>query len=102
MKQRPRIYYTQEQKTLMWDRWQKVPISPDKSFRRPLLVQVAIQGRLVRPSTDASIIAHTAHRKSAQRRPDGAQQPYMSMLTRPRRVRKFETSAVPRTHMPHP
>jgi IS30 family transposase len=22
MKQRPRIYYTQEQKTLMWDRWQ--------------------------------------------------------------------------------
>ncbi len=23
MKQRPRIYYTQEQKTLMWDRWQK-------------------------------------------------------------------------------
>jgi IS30 family transposase len=22
MKQRPRIYYTQEQKSLMWDRWQ--------------------------------------------------------------------------------
>jgi hypothetical protein len=23
MKQRPRIYYTDEQKALMWDRWQK-------------------------------------------------------------------------------
>jgi len=23
MKQRPRIYYTEEQKALMWDRWQK-------------------------------------------------------------------------------
>ncbi len=23
MKQRPRIYYTEEQKTLMWDRWQQ-------------------------------------------------------------------------------
>ncbi len=23
MKQRPRIYYTEEQKSLMWDRWQK-------------------------------------------------------------------------------
>ena len=23
MKQRPRIYYTESQKTLMWDRWQK-------------------------------------------------------------------------------
>jgi len=23
VKQRPRIYYTEEQKALMWDRWQK-------------------------------------------------------------------------------
>lgn len=23
MKQRPRIYYTEDQKALMWDRWQK-------------------------------------------------------------------------------
>ena len=23
MKQRPRIYYTEEQKAMMWDRWQK-------------------------------------------------------------------------------
>ena len=23
MKQRPRIYYTEEQKAVMWDRWQK-------------------------------------------------------------------------------
>jgi len=23
MEQRPRIYYTEEQKSLMWDRWQK-------------------------------------------------------------------------------
>jgi len=23
MKQRPRIYYTEEQKALMWDRWQQ-------------------------------------------------------------------------------
>jgi len=23
MKQRPRIYYTEEQKALMWDHWQK-------------------------------------------------------------------------------
>jgi hypothetical protein len=23
MKQRPRIYYTQAQKTMMWERWQK-------------------------------------------------------------------------------
>ena len=26
MKQRPRIYYTEEQKAMMWDRWQQLII----------------------------------------------------------------------------
>ena len=38
MKQRPRIYYTEEQKAMMWDRWQKgdQTIKPGKSPDRRL------------------------------------------------------------------
>ncbi len=33
MKQRPRIYYTEEQKAMMWDRWQKGSISDPETMK---------------------------------------------------------------------
>lgn len=36
MKQRPRIYYTESQKKLMWDRWQQGDLRPSLTFNKLL------------------------------------------------------------------
>ena len=50
VKYRPRIYYTEEQKALMWDRWQKgeSPSSLDRLFDRyHLSIERTLENMLV-------------------------------------------------------
>jgi len=44
MKQRRRIYYSSEQRNLMWDRWQKVIIEPNSPSDGVVVAFIEVNG----------------------------------------------------------